>query len=136
MNSQIDFPTIRAILKKAFEKLKTAQIDFANDRFDDSVSRAYYAAFHAVSAVLLSKGLHYSSHSQVLGNFNKEFVKTGTFPSNVTKIIQQLFEERQTGDYDFDVYITKEEAGENLKNAESILTGCREYLVKLGMPDL
>lgn len=133
MNSQIDFLTIQSILKKAFGKLTTAKIDFENNRFDDSVSRAYYAAFHAVSAVLLSKGLHYSSHSQVIGNFNKEFVKSGIFPVRFTKILQQLFEERQTGDYDFDVYITKKEARENLKNAEKLLNECKEYLIEIGM---
>ncbi len=115
MNSQIDFNTIQAILKKAFEKLTTARIDFENNRFDDSVSRAYYAVFHSISAVLLSKELHYSSHSQVIGNFNKEFVKTGIFPLHFTKILQRLFEERQTGDYDFDNYITREEAEKILR---------------------
>ena len=133
MNSQTDFKTIQAILKKAFEKLTTAIIGFENNRFVDSVSWAYYAAFHSISAVLLSKGLHYSSHGQIIGNFNEEFVKTGIFPSDFTKILQQLFEERQTGDYDFDIYITQEEAEENLKNAERLLNECKEYLVRICM---
>ena len=135
MNEKPDFKTIQAILKKSFEKLRTAKIDFANNCFDDSVSRAYYAVFHSISAVLLSKGLHYSSHSQVIGNFNKEFVKTGIFPFHFTKILQRLFEERQTGDYDFDTYITREEAEENLKNAESLLMECKKYLINIGMKD-
>lgn len=65
---------IKAMLSKAREKLKTARIDFDNERYDDSVSRSYYAVFHAISAVLLSKGLHFSSHSQTIGAFNKEFI--------------------------------------------------------------
>ena len=42
-----------------------------------AVSRAYYAAFHAVSAALLSRGETYSRHGQVLGAFNRAFVHTG-----------------------------------------------------------
>jgi hypothetical protein len=38
-------------------------------------SRAYYVAFHAVSAVLLSGGETYSRHGQVLGAFNRAFAK-------------------------------------------------------------
>jgi len=48
---------IAMMLKKAQEKLKTAEIEHDAARYDDSVSRAYYGVFHAISAVLLSKGL-------------------------------------------------------------------------------
>lgn len=87
------------MLKKASEKLKTAEIDFFNEKYDDSISRVYYAVFHTIPALLLLKGLYYSSHAYVIGNFNKEFVKTKVFPKSFTKIVQSLFEERQIGDY-------------------------------------
>jgi YgiT-type zinc finger domain-containing protein len=92
---------IRKMLDKAKEKLTTAKIDYDAERYDDSVSRAYYAAFHAISAVLLSRGLHFSSHSQTIGSFNKEFIRHGHFPVDFTKNIQKLFNDRQTGDYDY-----------------------------------
>lgn len=41
---------ISMMLKKAKEKLKTAEIEYDAERYDDSVSRAYYAVFHAISA--------------------------------------------------------------------------------------
>ncbi|MBM4064902.1 MAG: HEPN domain-containing protein [Planctomycetes bacterium] len=41
-----DIDVIKAMLSKAREKLKTARIDFDNERYDDSVSRSYYAVFH------------------------------------------------------------------------------------------
>jgi len=75
------------ILMKAESKLKTAKIDFENGQYGDAISRAYYAVFHAISAVLLSKQLVFSSHSQVIGAFNKEFVKEGIFH----KDLRQLF---------------------------------------------
>lgn len=74
MNPVGDINVIKAMFSKSREKLETAQIDFDNGRHNDSVSRSYYAVFHAISAVLLSKGLHFSSHGQTIGAFNKEFI--------------------------------------------------------------
>lgn len=123
-----DACVIKAMLSKAREKFITARIDFDNARYDDSVSRAYYAAYHAISAVLLSRGLHFSSHGQTIGAFNKEFVKTKVFPALFIKAIEKLFNERQTGDYDFESHIDADVARDDLEHAEDILDSCEEYL--------
>jgi len=116
------------ILEKAESKLKTARIDFDNGQYDDAISRAYYAVFHAISAALLSRQLVFSSHSQVVGAFNKEFVKAGIVPKEFTAIIQRLFADRQTGDYDIIDVIDKETAAEGIRNAVTILSAIRSYL--------
>ncbi|HBR16509.1 MAG TPA: DNA-binding protein [Deltaproteobacteria bacterium] len=125
-----DIGAVRMILAKARSKLKTAQIDFDNARYDDSVSRSYYAVYHAISAVLLSKGLHFSSHGQTIGAFSREFVKTKTFPAAFTKMIEKLYNERQTGDYDFESHIDEDVAEGDLNYAKDILKTCEEYLAK------
>ncbi|MBK6604639.1 MAG: HEPN domain-containing protein [Leptospiraceae bacterium] len=51
------------MLVKAKSKLKTARIDFENGQFEDSISRSYYCAFNAISALLLTKNLNFSSHN-------------------------------------------------------------------------
>ena len=119
---------LRQILEKAESKLKTARIDFDNGQYDDAISRAYYAVFHAISAALLSRQLVFSSHSQVVGAFNKEFVKAGIVPKEFTAIIQRLFADRQTGDYDIIDVIDKETAAEGIRNAVTILSAIRSYL--------
>lgn len=128
MNSKNNKDVIKLMLNKAHEKLTTAEIDFNNERFDDSISRAYYAVFHAISALLLSKGMHYSSHAQVIGSFNREFVKTKIFPKTFTRIIQRLFEERQIGDYDIESEITFKDAQKNLSDARKIINAIGEFL--------
>ena len=122
--------TIKLMLTKARVKICSARIMLENGRFDDSVSRSYYAVFHAISATLYSKELSYSTHSQVIGAFNREFVKNGIFPRSFTKMIKRMFNERQTGDYDFDSWIDEQTARESLKNAESIITEIEQYLFK------
>lgn len=115
-------------LRKAKEKMKTARIDYDFQRYEDSISRAYYAVFHAISAVLLSKGLHYSSHSQTIGYFNKEFIKTGVFPKEFSKNIQKLFNDRQTGDYGFEIFSEPDTAKEDMEMAEKIIKACEDYV--------
>jgi len=79
---------LRAILRKANEKLLAAKTDLKSLLFDDAVSRAYYAVYHAISAVLADLGLTFSSHAQTLGAFNKDFVKSGHFPKDTFAKIQ------------------------------------------------
>ena len=119
------------MLSKARGKLKTAQIDFDNERYDDSVSRSYYAVFHAISAVLLSKGLHFSSHGQTMGAFNKEFIKSKVFSASFTKVIENLFSGRQIGDYDIGNYLSADIAKEDFEETEKIIDACETYLATI-----
>jgi HEPN domain-containing protein len=52
------------MLNKAQNKLKAAGSAFENEFFDDAASCSYYAAYHAVCALLASHGLAFSSHGQ------------------------------------------------------------------------
>ena len=112
---------LSALLNKALEKLETARIMFENARYDDAVSRAYYAVFHAMTAALLSKGLSFSSHGQVIGAFNREFIKTGIFPKEYASVIQALFDDRQIGDYGIFVKISKSTAQEHINKAKNMI---------------
>ncbi len=119
---------VHALLLKSQSKLKTAYIDSENGQFEDSISRSYYCAFLAISALLLSKDLSFSLHSQIIGNFNKEFVKTGILSKEFTENIQSLFEDRQLSDYDALASFTSENAKDSIKMAEFILFGILKYL--------
>lgn len=118
----------KLIIEKAENKLKTANLDFSAGQYDDAVSRAYYAVFHALSACLLSKGLSFSSHSQVIGAFNREFIKPGAFPKTYAKDIQILFDDRQSGDYDIITPIDKDTATIDIKKASAIVQSIKRFL--------
>ena len=121
-------PQIEAVLRKAAEKRRVAEMLVTNGAWDDAVSRAYDAAFHAVSALHLSQGNSFSSHAQSIGRFNKEFVRTGIFPSEFTAILTRLFEDRQSGDYDLAGLITEEEAKRDVGDANRMLKANDSYL--------
>ena len=45
--------------------------------YEDSVSRAYYAVFHAAQGVLLTEGLAAATHQGLMNLFGLHMVKTG-----------------------------------------------------------
>lgn len=112
----------------ARRKLQAARILLSGGAPADAASRCYYAAFHAVSAVLLARGLAYSSHSQVLGAFNRDLVRPGHFPPEFTTILTRLFEDRQTGDYDPTPGLGPDEASRDLADAERVVDEIERYL--------
>lgn len=116
------------ILRKGKEKLEVAEIDSEHGYYGEVASRAYYAVFHAVSAVLAFHGMSFSSHSQTIGAFNRDFVKTGIFPRNTGRCLNRMFEDRQVGDYDWSSTVDRETAELDLNDARRIWSECRKYL--------
>ncbi len=114
---------ISVLMKKARSKLKTAKLAFCAGQYGDSVSRAYYAVFNAISALLYKKELVFSSHKhdQVIGTFNREFIQTGIFPSEIMRQISELFQDRQSSDYDPAPEISHKTAETHFNNAEAII---------------
>ncbi len=68
---------IEALLKKALDSIKGARLLFDEELYGFAISRAYYAMFYLVSAVLLTKSLNFSKHQAVVAAFGQHFVKTG-----------------------------------------------------------
>lgn len=116
------------LLAQAEEKLRAATLLLHGRAWGDASSRAYYAAFHAISAVLLSKDETYSSHAQVLGRFNKAFVHQELFPREFTILLTRLYENRQAGDYEAMLSVTEEDARQDVADAQRILDAVRQFL--------
>jgi len=119
---------IRAALSTAKEKLSSAKVLLEAKHFADAASRAYYCAFHSISAVLLSKGLTFSSHGQAIGAFNREFVKTEIFPKHFGRWLIKMQSDREAGDYRTRSAIGEQIAKEDVKMAKEVFELCRQYL--------
>ena len=63
------------------------------------INRIYYGMFYMLLALALKKGFKTSKHNQLIGWFNREFVKTGTIKQKFGKIVNKGFEDRTDGDY-------------------------------------
>ena len=125
MNEEID-----ALLKMAVDSIRGARLLFDDELYGFSVSRAYYAMFYLVSAILLTKDLNFSKHQAVVAAFGQHFVKTGIFNHNFHQYLVEAFEQRQIGDYEPMEEITKESAQKNIDRAEEFLVAVRLYIEK------
>lgn len=121
-------PECDALLAAADAKLRAADLLLTEGLPDDAASRAYYAAFHAVSALHLADGNAFSSHAQLIGRFNKDFVRTGRMPTAFAKILTRLFQDRQLGDYGAPASISPEQARQDIDDARQLIAAIRDAL--------
>jgi len=129
--------TIKALVKgymeKAENRLKAAESLFELGYYDDVVSRAYYAVFHAVQALLLTEGEKAETHKEVLTLFSLLFIKTGRFRKEFGKYLSNLKDDRESGDYEVFSYIDEETAKNALVEAREFLDETELYLSRLGI---
>lgn len=123
---------IEGYFSKAESKLKVALTLLKSGDFDDAVSRAYYAVFHAAQALLLSEGEKAETHKGVVTLFSLLFIKTEKFPKKFGKYLTNLKDDRESGDYEIFSYIDKETAGTAIKEAKEFLKECKKYFRKIG----
>ena len=76
---------------------KTILLD--NKLYRTAVNRIYYGIFYALSALALKYNFQSSKHLQLIGWFNKSFIKAGIIPIKYGKILRNSFENRMDGDY-------------------------------------
>jgi uncharacterized protein (UPF0332 family) len=76
MNNETVLEVLKNLYCKTSKKMTASKELYNLGLFDDSASRSYSAVFHILSALLFTKGLTCSSHKEVIGNFNKEAIKT------------------------------------------------------------
>lgn len=118
-------------LEDAKDKLSSAKILLENSKFKDSVSRSYYAMFSAARALLATKGLDSAKHSGVIALFNQHFVKAGIVDKTMGRILENAKDIRENSDYGDFVIVTKEEAEEQVNQAEKFLTEIEKTLNRI-----
>ena len=115
---------VRYWWKRSEDSIKSAEREINARDFRFAINRLYYSLFYAVSAALLERNQDFKKHSGVRSAFHREFVKKNLLDEKLGKLYDQLFEDRQEGDYiallDFDELYVKEK-----------LNNCKIFLDKL-----
>ncbi|MDR3611343.1 MAG: HEPN domain-containing protein [Ignavibacteriaceae bacterium] len=97
---------------RAFEALDDIKKMLDNKMLSAAMNRVYYAGFYIVGALLLLDGFSTSKHRQLIGYFNKEYIKTGKVPVDVGEILDESYNRRVASDYHDFVYLTKTQVEE------------------------
>jgi uncharacterized protein (UPF0332 family) len=94
----------------------------------DAVSRAYYAVFHFVRALLLSRGVETRTHAGLIHLFNTELVRTGAFPSSHNRLLGGLQRARELADYDAAVAFSADDARAEIADARAFAEAALAFL--------
>ena len=117
-------------LDSAQEMLRDARV--LNENGGSAVSivnRAYYSVFYAALALLVTEDVEPNKHAGVLAKFDELFVRQGTFPKEMGRILHHAFDMRQAGDYQKSKVITEEQAVEVLRSAEEFVDAIAKKLL-------
>lgn len=115
-------------MEKGNAALEEAQILFDNAKYDGSVSRAYYAAFHYACAALLNKGLEAKSHQGMQRLFHLHFIRTKILDDKAGVMLSHAQKAREEADYYPEISFSKEIAEELLNEVKILIEQIRSYL--------
>lgn len=121
-------PEVEILLDKAKRSQKTAELMFREKEFDFAGSRAYYTLFYVAQALLLERGLAFSSHAAVIANFGKEYAKTNLLNSNLHQYLIKAQDRRNIGDYGIGEHLSKEDVREMLAWGKEFIKTAEKFL--------
>jgi uncharacterized protein (UPF0332 family) len=113
-------PVARSHWDRAAAALRGAEQIIADDP-DGAASRAYYAVFHAVSALFALEGKSFTKHSGVEAAVHRDLVRTGRWPTEIGAAYSSVLNARITGDYGAEDRISAEGAKEIIRSAKMIM---------------
>ncbi len=120
---------VTVYLDKAFECLADANALLEKSRYTASVSRSYYAMFHAAQAALLTEEIEAYTHTGVNVQFQKTFIKTGKFPVLFGKTFSKILDQRLKSDYEIGFKASPDDAKHTFEEASGFVTSIRNFLM-------
>ena len=120
--------TIR--LQRANETILEAKANMQLGYWRIAANRLYYACYYAASALLIKNSITAHTHNGVISQFSLHFVTTGLISKEQGKLLKQLFELRQNGDYSDWFEITEKNVRPLLEPAEKFIAEIESLINK------
>ncbi|MBM3435631.1 MAG: HEPN domain-containing protein [Bacteroidetes bacterium] len=91
---------IKYRLDQAKECLDEVTFQIDNKKYKTAINRIYYGIFYSLLALGLKYEFETSKHFQLIGWFNKTFIRTGKVDIEIGKIVNKSYTLRQESDYE------------------------------------
>lgn len=117
-------------LQVAKEDLETAIDNEKAGHLRAANNRAYYAIYHAITAVLSLESVAFKKHKDTLAYFNKTYVKEEIFPRALGHKIAVAEDVRHNSDYDDFYIVSKEETELQIQAAIELIKEVEIFLNK------
>ena len=94
--------------QKASRFLSQADEMLGMEYWDLAANRFYYACFHAVQGLFISKGISAHTHAGMIQQFSLHFVKTRMVDMHYGSFLARMMQLRQKADYNCAYDISEE----------------------------
>ena len=121
MDQQDKEALIKYRIEQAHETISEVEKLIEIDFLKTAVNRIYYGMFYCLSALALKNNFTSSKHLQLIGWFNKNFIKTGIVEAKYGRIIRNAFKNRNEGDYAPYIEFHKEDVNEMKNDLEDFI---------------
>ena len=115
-------------LEKAQKTFEAMELCVREKAFESAANRIYYAVFHVVSALLISKGFGVKSHRGVMALFGEHFVRTGIFTKADGALFSDLVIMRDNADYNCFYEATEEKLSPYIEPTRLFIEKIKRYI--------
>lgn len=121
---------VRMQLEKS-DRFVSEAMSIANlGMWDVVANRIYYAAFHAIAAMLIHDGIEVRSHKGAGLMFGQKYVITGVFSADDGRLYAKLQDIREKSNYNLVYQSDEKEMRPLLEGACGLINRVKEYISK------
>ena len=124
LNAEDRKSVVKYRVERAYSTLEEAQEVASQGWYNLAANRLYYAIYYVASALLIKNERPVKTHSGLIAQISLHYVKTGILSIDEGALISQMFNLRQSSDYEDFKQVTKE-------NIEELLPKVFELVEKL-----
>lgn len=117
-------------LEKATEAIRQVKGVLPLEYWEIIANRLYYAAFYAVSALLVNDGYEAHTHNGIIQLFGLHYIKPGKVSLDDGKLYSKLFSLRLTGDYSDNYTLTKDDVLPLVGPTEQFITAISSLMTE------
>ncbi len=99
-------------IDKAVRFLQEADEMLKQNRWDLAANRYYYACYHMVHALFITKGISTKTHDGTLSELGKHFILTGQLDKKFGRFFARMIQLRIKADYNSIAEVSEEEVKE------------------------
>lgn len=99
-------------IDKAVRFLQEADEMLKQNRWDLAANRFYYACYHMVHALFITKGISTKTHDGTLSELGKHFILTGQLDKKFGRFFARMIQLRIKADYNSIAEVSEEEVKE------------------------
>ena len=119
-----------ALIAKARDSVRGAELLARDGLYDFAVSRAYYTMLYCAEAMLLGRELRFSSHGAVISSFGQHFAKTDLVPRQLHHYLIDAQDSSVQSDYDIHSSQTTDDAALAINRAHEFIALAEGFLAQ------